>query len=80
MSIVKYADKSYNIIEEIHNNDSYFSYSHCQNVDNKEYVVVEKINKEKLRNELSTLVFEDLMNIYENYLNAYKKEIQLLKS
>ena len=80
MSIVKYADKSYNIIHEIQNNDSYFSYSHCQNVDNKEYVVVEKINKEKLRNELSTLVFDDLRNTYENYLYAYKNEIQLLKS
>ena len=79
MSIVKYADKSYNIINDILNNDSYFNYSLCQNVDNKEYVVIEKIYKEKLRNELSKLPINDVGQTFEEYLNAYKKDIQLLK-
>ena len=73
MSIVKYADKSYNIINDILNNDSYFNYSLCQNVDNKEYVVIEKIYKEKLRNELSKLPINDVGQTFEEYLNAYKK-------
>ena len=79
MSIVKYANKSYTVIQDILNTDSYFNYSLCQNIDTKEYVLVEKVNKEKLRNELSKLVIVDLNKTYEEYLNAYKSDIKLLK-
>lgn len=79
MSIVKYENKTYNIIQEVKNNNSYFNYSHCQNTETKEYVVVEKINKKKLRDVLITLPIDDLEETYEEYLNAYKKDIYLLK-
>jgi serine/threonine protein kinase len=79
MSIVKYNNRSYNIINDIQDKDSYFNYSLCQNIDSKEYVIVEKIDKEKLRNELGKLVIVDLNKTYEEYLNAYKKDIILLK-
>ena len=79
MSIVKYADQTYMIIQDFQDENSYFNYSYCQNVETKEYVVVEKINKEKLRNELSKLVIVDLNKTYEDYLAAYKQDIQLLK-
>ena len=80
MSIVNYANKNYNIINDIQRNDTYFNYSICQNIETEEYVVVEKIDKEKLRNELSKLILiEDLNRVYKEYLYAYKKDIQLLK-
>ena len=55
------------IIQDFQDENSYFNYSYCQNVETKEYVVVEKINKEKLRNELSKLVIVDLNKTYEDY-------------
>ena len=79
MSIANYAGKSYNRIKDIRDEKSYFNYSLCQNVKTKEYVVVEIIDKDKLRNELSKLVILDLNKTYQDYLNAYKKEITLLK-
>ena len=79
MSIVNYANKTYIVIHDIKNDDSYFNYSHCQNTETKEYVVVEKINKLKLREELNKLVINDLQNTYVEYLNAYKRDLELLK-
>ena len=79
MSLVKYANKTYIIIHDIIDNDSYFNYSHCQNTETKEDVVVEKINKNKLRNELIKLPITDINKTYEDYLYAYEKDIQLLK-
>jgi hypothetical protein len=79
MSIVQYANKSYSVIQDFKDDDSYFNYSHCQNNKTKEYVVVEKINKEKLKKELIKLPILDLNKTYEDYLYAYKKDIQLLK-
>ena len=79
MSIVNYANKTYLVINDIHDNDSYFNYSHCQNTETKEYVVVEKINKEKLKKELTKLPLNELNKTYEEYLYAYKKDLELLK-
>ena len=84
MSIVKYANKSYTVIQDILNTDSYFNYSLCQNIDTKEYVLVEKVNKEKLRNELSKLVIVDLNKTYEEKVKSLKKqcikELKILNS
>lgn len=33
MSIVNYSNKKYNIIQDIQNNDLYFNYSYCQNIE-----------------------------------------------
>ena len=79
MSIVNYSNKKYNIIQDIQNNDLYFNYSYCQNIETNEYVVIEKINKEKFRNELNKLPINNIGQIYEEYLNSYKKDIELLK-
>ena len=79
MSIVEYANKTYTVLHDFQDESSYFNYSHCQNNETKEYVVVEKINKEKLRNELVKLPILDLGKTYEDYLDVYKKDIRLLK-
>ena len=79
MSIITYGTESYNIINETKNNDLYFLYSHCQNTKTKEHVVIEKINKNKLRDELSKLPINDLNQTFEEYIDAYNKDIQLLK-
>ena len=79
MSIVKYANKTYTVIQDFKDDASYFNYSSCQNIETKEYVVVEKINKEKLRNELVKLPILDFNKTYDEYLYVYKKDIQLLK-
>ena len=79
MSIVNYANKTYIVIHDIQNDDSYFNYSHCQNTETKEYVVVEKINKLKLREQLNKLSIIDAKNTYEEYLYAYKRDLELLK-
>ena len=79
MSIVNYANKTYIVINDIHDNDSYFNYSQCQNTETKEYVVVEKINKEKLKKELTKLPLNELNKTFEEYIYAYKKDLELLK-
>jgi serine/threonine protein kinase len=79
MSIVQYANKTYNIIHDILDDESYFNYSYCQNIETKEYVVVEKIHKERLKNALNKLPIIDVNKTYEDYLNAYKNDLFLLK-
>ena len=79
MSIVTYGNITYDIIEEIKNNNLYFIYSCCQNSETKEYVVIEKINKEKFRDELSKLPINDINKTFEEYVKAYEKDINLLK-
>ena len=80
MSIVTYENATYELIDENKNDDLYFIYSHCQDIKAKEYVVIERINKEKLRNELSKLPLNDLQKTFEEYILSFKKDIELLKN
>lgn len=80
MSFVTYGNATYDIIDENKNDDLYFIYSHCQDTKTKEYVVIERINKEKLRNELSKLPLNDLQKTFEEYVLSYKKDIESLKN
>ena len=79
MSIITYSNKQYKIIQDITQNDSYFNYSYCQDIETQEYVIIEKIDKEKLRMQLSKLPINELNKTYETYLSYYKKDINLLK-
>lgn len=73
MSFVTYGNATYDIIDENKNDDLYFIYSHCQDTKTKEYVVIERINKEKLRNELSKLPLNDLQKLLKNMFYLIKR-------
>ena len=54
MSKFTYKDQTY-IVKENTKSDSYFSYYKCQNALSKDYVIIEKVNKPKLKAELNKL-------------------------
>ena len=78
MSTLTYKGETYKVIETT-KSDSYFSYFKCQNILSKDFVIVEKINKPKLRAELDKLPINDLDQLNHDYIGAYKKEIELLQ-
>lgn len=79
MSFVKYGNVTYDIIDQTKNDDLYFIYSCCQDQKTKEYVVIQNINKEKFRNELSKLPINDLKTTFDEYVHAYQMDLQALK-
>ena len=78
MSTFTYKDETYKVIETT-KSDSYFSYFKCQNILTNEFVIIEKINKPKLRAELDKLPINDLDKLNHDYIGAYKREIELLQ-
>jgi len=78
MSTLTYKGETYKVLETT-KSDSYFSYFKCQNVLSNNLVIIEKVNKPKLRAELDKLPLNDLDQINQDYIGAYKKEIELLK-
>ena len=79
MSFVTYGNVTYDIIDQNKNDDLYFIYSCCQDQKTKEYVVIQNINKEKFRNELSKLPINDLKTAFDDYVQAYQMDLQALK-
>ena len=79
MSFVKYGNVTYDIIDQNKNDDLYFIYSCCQDQKTKEYVVIQNINKEKFRNELSKLPINDLKTTFDDYVHAYQMDLLELK-
>ena len=78
MSTFAYKDETYTVIETI-KSDSYFSYYKCQNTLSKNLVIIEKINKPMLKAELNKLPINDIDELFNGYIDAYKREINLLK-
>ena len=77
-STFTYKDETYNV-KETTKSDSYFSYYKCQNTLSNDFVIIEKINKPKLRAELNKLPINDIDQLYNGYIESYKREIELLK-
>ena len=78
MSKFTYKDETYSVIDNI-KSDSYFNYFKCQNENSKEFVIIEKVNKPKLKAELNKLPITDIDHLFEGYLECYKNEMELLK-
>ena len=64
MSKFTYKDETYSVIDNI-KNDSYFNYFKCQNENSKEFVIIEKVNKPKLKAELNKLPIVDIDHRFE---------------
>ena len=78
MSKFTYKNETYSVIENT-KSDSYFNYFKCQNDSTKDFVIIEKVNKPKLRAELDKLPIADIDHLFEGYLECYQKEIEILK-
>ena len=76
---MNYESKNSDIFNENKTNNLYYNYSQCQMADTKEYSIIEKIDKQKLREELSKLPLINLNKTFQHYINAYKKDFQFLK-
>ena len=79
MSKFTYKDQTY-IVKENTKSDSYFSYYKCQNALSKDYVIIEKVNKPKLKAELYKLPISDTEQLFKGYIGCYQKEIEILKN
>ena len=57
MSKFTYKDQTY-IVSENFKNDSYFNYYKCQNSLSQDFVIIEKVNKPKLKAQLNKLQYK----------------------
>ena len=76
---MKYESKTTDIFNENKINNSFYNYSQCQIAETKEYTIIEKIDKQKLKDELSKLQLVKLNKTFQHYIKAYKKDFQFLK-
>ena len=79
MSLFKYENKKLEIVDEYKTNNLYCSYSECQIADTKEYAIIKKIDKKKLKEKLSKLILINLNKTFQHYINAYKRDFQCLQ-
>ena len=79
MSKFTYKDQTY-IVSENFKNDSYFNYYKCQNSLSQDFVIIEKVNKPKLKAQLNKLPISDIDQLLHDYIDCYQKEIEILKN
>ena len=77
--MIKYNFDENDVFDENNTNNLYSNYSQCQIIDTKEYAMIEKIDKKKLKEEIGKIPQINLNKIFQYYINAYKKDIQFLK-
>ena len=77
MSLNKGKDTNFNESDDIEN--LYFSINRKVIADSKENVLINKIDKAKLKAELINLNVNDIEKTFKQYLNAYKKDYKYLK-
>ena len=77
MSLLKGKDTYFNESNDI----EYLYYNINRRViaDSKENVIINKIDKEKLKAELINLNVNDIEKVFKQYLNAFKKDYKYLK-
>ena len=79
ISQFNYDSKNIEIIDENKTNNEFSNISQCQIAGTTEYAIIERIDKKKLKDELSKLPLPNLNKTFQHYINAYKKDIQFLK-
>ena len=79
MSILNGKESNFEFYDTESIENLYYNISRCKMADTKENVIINKIDKDKLKNELMNINIGDIEKILKQYLNAYKKDFKYLK-